>query len=130
MDWLYFANAGLIALFFYLFGSRFVLSPGLGVDFELPHVAGANANAQQTTHVITVVNAGQILADGVRNLDELQPWLNAQAKTVSDPSLLIRSSARVPTGLLTEIAGMATEAQFKHVIVAAEEQGTAAKVEK
>lgn len=120
-DWLFFANIGLIALFFVLFGSRFVLAPGLGVDFELPQAPGANQNARVTTHVITVVNAGQILTgDGLRAIDQLPEWLSAQAKTEKHPSLLVRASANVPTSISTRIAGMAQAAGFS-VQLAAEE---------
>ncbi len=122
LDWLFYVNGGLIVLFFFLFGSRFVLAPGLGVGFELPQVAGANANARQTTHVITVISAGQILAgDGMRTADQLPEWLNAQAKTVKQPSLLVRASTRVPAGILARILGMANTAGFT-VSLAAEEQ--------
>ena len=44
LAWPFLVNAGLLVLFFSLFGSRFVLAPGLGVDFRLPTVAGANAH--------------------------------------------------------------------------------------
>ena len=36
-DWLYFVNAGLIVLFFVLFGSRFVISPGIVVSNQSRH---------------------------------------------------------------------------------------------
>lgn len=124
LDWLFYVNGGLIVLFFFLFGSRFVLSPGLGIEFELPQVQGANAGAQTTTHVITVVSAGQILAgDGMRTADQLQGWLDAQAKTVRHPSLLIRASKNVPAGILARIFGMAQAAGF-NVVFAAEEQAS------
>ncbi len=120
-DWLFLVNGGLIVLFFFVFGSRYVLSPGLGVDFELPSVVGANQNARLTTHMINVVNAGQIFAgDGLRPLDQLQEWLNAQAKTDKHPSLLVRASAGVPTTVTAQILGMARAAGFE-VTLAAEE---------
>ena len=34
-DALFYVNVGVLALFFLVFGSRFVLAPGLGVDFKL-----------------------------------------------------------------------------------------------
>jgi biopolymer transport protein ExbD len=121
MDWLYIVNGGLIAVFFGFFGSRFVVSPGSAVQFELPRAPGVLVDAQPTTHVITVVNAGQIIAgDGPREISQLQGWLDAQARTVREPSLLVRASAQVPTAVLIQIIGMAKAANFK-VIVAAEE---------
>lgn len=40
-DALFYVNAGMLALFFSLFGSRFVIAPGLELDFQVPVVAGA-----------------------------------------------------------------------------------------
>ena len=111
-DALFFVNAGLIALFFYLFGSRFVLSPGLGVDFELPRVPAASTDARSTNTVITVINAGQVIADGMRTIDDLQPWLEAKAKKEKHPALLVQVSARVPAAIWTRILGMAHAAGF------------------
>lgn len=125
-DWLFFVNAGLLVGFFLFFNSRFVLSPGLGVGFELPTVPGANRDARPTTHVITVVNAGQIFAgDGLRNLDQLQDWLNSEAKTQKYPSLLVRASGGVPATILTRILGMAHMAGFTVIVAAEEQPGTA-----
>jgi biopolymer transport protein ExbD len=120
-DALFFVNGGLIVLFFFLFGSSFVLSPGLGVDFALPRVPAASSDARMTTHVITVVNAGQVIADGMRSVDELQPWLEAKAKTEKHPSLLVQVGARVPASISTRILGMAHAAGFA-VTLATEEQ--------
>lgn len=120
-DWLFFVNAGLLVLFFFFFGSRFVLSPGLSIGFELPRTAGARAGAQMTTHVITVVNAGQIfVGDGLRNMDQLQAWLQAEAKAEREPALLVRASAGVPAAILAKIVGLASSAGFR-VMIAAEE---------
>ncbi|HVU34309.1 MAG TPA: biopolymer transporter ExbD [Opitutaceae bacterium] len=124
LDWLFFVNGALLVFFFVLFGSRFVLSPGLGVDFALPHVPGASAGARPTTHVITVVNAGQIFVpDGVRNVEQLQTWLNQQARTQRNPSLLIRASADVPTALTARILGMAHAAGFAVTLAAEDANG-------
>jgi hypothetical protein len=40
-DFVFLVNGGLIALFFTLFGSPYVLAPGLGVDFVMPEMSGA-----------------------------------------------------------------------------------------
>ena len=128
MDWLCFVNVGLIALMFTLFGSRFVVSPGLGIGFELPQTTGANTDARPTTHVISVVSAGQILAgDGPRDFKGLEDWLRAQAATVKTPSLLIRCRADVPTSVLTRVVGLATAANFQVTIAAEDETAAAAR---
>lgn len=115
------ANVGLVALFFVLFGSRFVLSPGLGVDFQLPEVPGADAGAVATTHHLSVVSSGQIFAgDGLRDAAQLRPWLEAQARTVATPSLLIQAGRDVSLTVVMEIAGLAHAAGFRVHFAAAE----------
>jgi biopolymer transport protein ExbD len=124
-DAFFFVNVGLIAGCFALLGSRFVLSPGLGVDFELPTVPAGAADARVTTHVITVVSAGQVFVpDGFKTVDELDDWLKQQARTDAHPSLLIRASAAVPASMLSRIVGMAHKAGFA-VTLAAEEAPSA-----
>lgn len=117
-DWLFFVNAGLIVLFFGLFGSRFVLAPGVTM---LPAVAGATAAARTTTHTVSVVNARQIFAgDGVRTPEQLRPWLAAQAKTVREPVLLVQAHAGVELEIVARIASLAREAGFAVQMAAVE----------
>ena len=124
---LFYVNAGLIVLFFALFGSRFVLAPGLGVDFRLPKLAGANANAKAPTHVISVTNSGQIFAsDGLQKMDELTAWLMKQGAATRAPVLLVRIGTNVPTSLAAEIFSSARRAGFE-IIWAAEEAGVTAR---
>lgn len=121
-DWLFFVNGGLLVLFFGLFGSRHVLSPGVGVDFTLPAVAGAAGGARATTHYVRVVSAGQIFAgDGLRTLEQLRRWLNEEAKTVARPSLQIQASAGVAMAVTMEVVSAAREAGFSEVQIAAVE---------
>ncbi|MBI5380384.1 MAG: biopolymer transporter ExbD [Opitutae bacterium] len=120
-DWLFFVNGGVLVLFFLLFGSRFVLAPGLGVDFRMPVVPGALAGASTTTHMISVKNGGLIFADsGALSLAQLREWLKAAARTTKDPILLVRASAGVPMSDLTDIYTVAQEAGFIRVVWGAE----------
>jgi biopolymer transport protein ExbD len=119
-DWLHFVNVGLVALFFVLFGSKFVLAPSLGVKFRLPEMVGANADAQPATHHLGVTAAGQIFApDGVLVMDKLQSWLDARAremkaaKAPQQPVLLVQASGGVQASLVTEIVGAASRAGFQ-----------------
>ncbi|MDO8543970.1 MAG: hypothetical protein Q7S40_26310 [Opitutaceae bacterium] len=121
-DWLFFVNGGLIAWFFVLFGSRFVLAPGVDVDFQLPEIAGANAAARTSTHYVRVINAGQIFAgDGLRNMDGLARWLREQARSVRNPSLQIQAVRGTELSVIMEISGAARRAGFKDIQVAATE---------
>jgi len=125
LDALFYVNVGVLALFFTLFGSRFVLAPGLGLDFELPQLAGAREGAAPTTCYISVLRTGQIFTDdGLFNLAQLQDWLNAQGKLYLRPSLLIRASAGVPLSSLSRIFDLAHKAGFR-VVVGAEEPAAA-----
>ena len=113
-DGLFFVNGGLIVLFFFLFGSRFVLAPGLGVDFRLPTMPGALAGAATTTHVITIKSGGVVLTeDGELNLTQLSKWLKDEAKTTRAPVLLVETSADVPMAKLADIVTITREAGFR-----------------
>lgn len=121
-DFLFLVNGGLLVLFFSLFGSQFVLSPGLGVDFQLPDLPNARSGATQTTHRITVKASGLIfMEDGPADFKRLSSWLNEEAKTTRRPSLLIIASGAVPTEIIVEIASAANAAGFVKVQQAAEE---------
>jgi biopolymer transport protein ExbD len=119
----FFVNGGLIVLFFLLFGSRFVLAPGLGVSFQLPTMPGAVAGAASTTHRISVVRSDLIYAldEGAINMRELRTWLQREAKRTHKPSLLVLVAAGVPTSDFAEIASAAHAAGFVHVHMGAQE---------
>ena len=129
-DWLFFVNAGLLVLFFSLFASRFVLAPGISVNFRLPTAVGAEASARRVTHMIDVSSSGQILTeDGTRTMAELKEWLRVQALATKSPVLLVRADTeKVPLAVLTEIYSAANPVGFE-VQLAAEEPA-AAKVPK
>lgn len=121
-DALFYVNVGALALFFAMFGSRFVLAPGLGLDFRMPVLAGAMAGAATTQRVVSVLPSGQIFAaDGLLNMAQLREWLKGEAKKLKQPSLLVRASAGVPLSELAGIVSVAREAGFVRVVVGAEE---------
>lgn len=120
-DALFYVNVVLLGLFFALFGSRFVLAPGLGVDFKVPEMPGAKAGAATTDRFVSVLPSGQIFADGLLNLAQLRVWLKVEAAKLQQPSLLVRASAGVPLSLVADITSAAREAGFVRVMVAAEE---------
>jgi biopolymer transport protein ExbD len=128
---LHYVNVGLLALFFYLFGSRFVLAPGLGVDFQLPELAGAGEGAAQPTQVISVLRSGQVFSeDGLVDIGQLREWLKARADRGGPrPTLLVRASAGVTLTELMEIEGAAHDAGFRVLLGAEERRGPAGPVE-
>ena len=120
---LHYVNVGLLGLFFTLFGSRFVLAPGLGVDFQLPQQPGAQAGAAQASNVISVLRSGQIFTDeGLVDMGQLGEWLATRAARERTPTLLIRASSGVTLADLTEIEGAARDAGYR-VLLGAEERG-------
>jgi biopolymer transport protein ExbD len=128
---LHYVNVGLLALFFSLFGSRFVLAPGLGVDFQLPEMAGAQAGAAQATHVISVLRSGQIFSeDGLVDSGQLRDWLKARAAGAGPkPTLLIRASAGVTLSELISIEDAAHQAGFRVLLGAEEPRAAVGPVE-
>ncbi len=123
-DFLFLVNAGLLALFFTVFGSRFVLAPGLAVDFQVPQLAGARAGAVTTTDqiVISAKRAGVIIVDeGPLNMAQLHDWLKKKGKKTRQPSLLVLAGADVPVADLTYITSAAQEAGFVKVVLGAED---------
>ena len=85
-DALFLVNGALIVLFFFLFGSRFVLAPGLGMDFRLPEMAGAIEGAAPATVVISVPRSDMVLVeDGMFNYTQLRGWLQKRGQQGKGP---------------------------------------------
>ena len=122
---LHYVNVAVLGLFFSVLGSRFVLAPGLGVDFELPQLPGARESAVQTSaYVINVLRSGQIFTeDGLVDMVQLRAWLKARAGAEHHPTLLIRASSGVTLSELMEIQGAARDAGFARVLWGAEDRG-------
>jgi biopolymer transport protein ExbD len=123
-DALFFVNGGLILVFFALFGSRFVLAPGLGVGFRLPEMAGAGA--APTRVVISLPRSDMVLVDdGMLNYAQLRGWLEKRAHSEKGLALLVRADRRVPLEDLGIIAEMAVNAGFTGGVQWAMEPGRA-----
>src|SRR5581483_9302912 len=128
LDALFFVNAGLLVLFFSLFGSKFVLAPSLGADFRVPEMKGATRDARPATHHVSVTDSGGIFApDGKLTMDQLAGWLRDEAPKQKDPVLLVQASRAVPFSLITDIARAAKAAGFVDVRFAVEEPRPAGK---
>jgi biopolymer transport protein ExbD len=119
LDWMFFVNAGLLVLFFSLFGSRFVLAPGLKV--EVSAMPGARAGATTTTHYVSVSRAGLIFNDeGPVTMAQLKEWLRKEARKTKTPALLVRANVDVRARELAEISSAAAAEGFR-VVWSAEE---------
>ena len=118
---LFYINTGLLALFFALFGSRFVLSPGLATDFVLPKAGVVGTAVQISDVVIAVPGSGTALADGqVLDFRSLGTWLKGKNTGSGKRRLLIQASASLPAKDLADIYVLAAEAGFAGVLVATE----------
>jgi hypothetical protein len=120
--WFY-VNAILLGLFFALFGSRFVVSPGVEVenpDFHVPVVAGAMSGAVPTRMVIDLPRPGVAFTDeGVQTYARLGEWLKRQAAIRPGGRVLIRADGRVvPTQDLLEVFELVSAAGFEVHIAA------------
>lgn len=125
-EFLFFVNAGLIALFFVLFGSRFVLSPGLGVDFSVPELPAALTGAVATDVVVAVKGADLAFVEGAKvNFAGLRQYLIERARGTEKLRLLVQADAALTTRELTEVYDMARAAGFAAVQIAAEPALTA-----
>ena len=117
-DFMFYVDVMFLALFFILFGSRFVLAPGL--DLTLPQVVGAQRGAALTTAYVSVPHSGQIFTEnGLLNLAQFRNWLKIKAKQERQPSLLICAGNDVPNGAIVEITSAAYAAGFVRVQEAA-----------
>jgi biopolymer transport protein ExbD len=122
---LFFVNAGLIALFFVLFGSRFVLSPGLGMDFSVPVVAAALSGAVATDVVVAVKATDMAFVEGAKvDFAGLRQYLAGRAKGRAGLRLLVQADSTLTARELTEVYDMAREAGFVSVQIAAEPVAT------
>ncbi len=127
LEYVFFLNVGLVAVMFGLFGSRFLVSPGLSGSF-LPAAPGARDRAAPATAFVSVRASGQIFTnDGLKTLEQLRPWLESQHAssgaafaTKGVPAQLeILADAGLPTGLLAQIVSAASAAGYASTVIAA-----------
>ena len=118
-DFIHLVNGGLIALFFTLFSSHFVLSPGQRVnntDIKLAADPNAVHNARATPVSISVNANGQIWGDtGLIPPAKLQEWLTVQAKRAPGSTLLVIMDTRAPMDVFTDISYAAAAAGFSDI---------------
>jgi hypothetical protein len=123
-DYLFWVNAVLIALFFTLFGSRFVLSPGMGVarsEEMLPINSHAIEGAVATQLRVEVAEGGKLCVDtGFVSFEQFRAWLERQAKNAPGATLLVQYNFRNQAELLARIADTANQLGIKVQLAALE----------
>lgn len=121
LDPLFYVNVGALAVFFFVFGSRFVLAPGLAVDFALPR-AERTATSSLTTDVVIAVPAPDMaVVDGaVLDFKGLGEWLRVRAGAAGAPGkrLLVQASGALPARDLARLYTLAADAGFGGVLIA------------
>lgn len=129
-DALFYVNVGALAVFFFVFGSRFVLAPGLAVDFSLPQ-AGDSATSAWTTDVVIALPASNmaVVEGAVLDFASLGAWLKMKGASsgggdgnvlAGSPRkrLLIQASGALPARDLATVYALAADAGFGGVLVA------------
>jgi biopolymer transport protein ExbD len=129
-DFLFLVNGGLIALFFSLFSSHFVLSPGLRVGNSdvMLHVSSQAVDGAKATPISVSVNAnGQVWGDaGLIPPLRLPDWLAAQAKRAPGSTLLVIMDTRAPMDVFTDISDAAKAGGFSDIQLAMQSGPTGA----
>lgn len=126
MDALFYVNVVLLGLFFALFGSRFVLSPGIQLlqpDFALPQSGGEGGAPISTMAVISVLGPNMVFTrEGRMSFSELEAWLPTQVARGAEQEsrLLVRADAGVSAEDLMRISDLATASGFTGVQLALE----------
>ncbi len=128
LDFFAWVNVGLIALFFGLLGSRFILAPGLPISvgsdaaIDLPRMGGAIEAAGPASVVVSYRRDNVILFEGGKyTLVELRRPMEDYAKQHPGAVLLVRADRQVSMQAFLELCEMARQAGFAHVLAAAEQ---------
>ena len=128
LDFFAWVNVGLIALFFGVMGSRFVLAPGLSVGvgnenaLALPQIGSATAGAGPASVVVSYRRDNVILFEGgMYNLTELRQHMTAYARKHPGAVMLVRADRQVSMQAFLDLCEMAREVGFANVLAAAEQ---------
>ena len=131
-DFMAWVNVGVLALFFGLLGSRFVLAPGLPIGvgaagtFNLPSIRAAGQNSAATSVVVSYRGNNVILFEGgMYGLSDLRKHLELYAQKHPNAVMLVRADRQVSVQDFFSLCDMARAAGFAGVQAAAETQASA-----
>jgi biopolymer transport protein ExbD len=136
LDFVAWVNVGVIVLFFTLFGSSFVLAPGLPVGvgepaaLVLPSVGVASQGAGAASVVVSYRSDRLILFEGgMYSLSELRKHMAGYAQKHPGAVMLVRADRQVTVQAFADLCEMARAVGFANVLLAAEPPpaGNAAK---
>lgn len=127
LDFFAWVNVAVIALFFGLLGSRFILPPGVPIGGEdqsvvLPEVTEAVEGATPASVVVSYRRDNVILFEGgMYNLTELRRQLESYAAKHPRSVMLVQIDRQVSTQAFLDLAAMAKAVGFAQVVIAAEQ---------
>ena len=129
LDFVAWVNAGVIALFFGLLGSRFVLAPGLPIgvgeqgSIDLPSVGPSSEDTREASVVVSYRRDNVILFEGgMYSLPDLRKHMEGYAKKHPGAVMLVRADRQVSMQAFLDLCDMARAVGFANVLIAAEPQ--------
>jgi biopolymer transport protein ExbD len=127
LDFVAWVNVGVIVLFFSLFGSNFVLAPGLPVGVGepgtvvLPSIGSAGQGAGTASVVVSFRSDNVILFEGgMYSLPELRRHMAAYTKKHPGAVMLVQADRQVSVQAFADLCEMARSVGFVEVLLAAE----------
>ena len=112
-----------IGLFFAVFSSKFVVTPGF--TLQLPRVESSQVAISSIYDVVTVTEVkGQemiFFQDNVVNVETLAKLLQARERPPSNATLLVKADARVSMQTLSALSELAVRSGYSEVQLATEE---------
>lgn len=120
LDVFFYADIALLAVFFVLMGSQFVLAPGM--PMELPSVEGSSELGRPADLVVSMRGDNVVLFEGgLFPLAGFGPRLAAIVKARGAETVLVRVDRQVTAQGLLDLCIAARAAGAKQVQIAAEE---------
>ena len=132
LDFFAWVNVAIIALFFGLLGSRFVLAPGMpigvgeqGAALDLP-LLGASSGGSSTASVVVSYRRDNVILfeGGMYSLVDLRKQMADYATKHPGAVLLVRADRQVSMQAFLDLCEMAKAVGFANVLVAAESAET------
>lgn len=129
LDFFAWVSVGVIALFFTLLGSRFVLPSGTAVDVDgqsagvvLPQGGTITENLGAASVVVSYRRDNVILFEGgMYTLSELRKHMEAYARQHPKAVMLVRADRQVSMQAFLDLCEMARQVGFANVVAAAEQ---------
>jgi biopolymer transport protein ExbD len=129
LDFFAWVSVGVIALFFTMLGSRFVLPSGTAIDVDgqpngvvLPQGGAVTENAGAASVVVSYRRDNVILFEGgMYTMAELRKHMEAYTRQHPKAVMLVRADRQVSMQAFLDLCEMARQVGFANVVAAAEQ---------